>query len=59
MCHLDKRYKQKGMKGGPVRIVENGHEPNPVWQFESVDIEHEPGSEQIPDKEFSVCGWGK
>jgi hypothetical protein len=24
-----------------------------------VDIEHEPGSEQIPDKEFSVCGWGK
>ena len=25
MCHLDKRYKQKGMYGGPVIIVEKTH----------------------------------
>jgi hypothetical protein len=27
MCHLDKRYKQKGMYGGPAIIVEKTH-PN-------------------------------
>ena len=70
MCRLGKRYKKKGMYGGPAIIVEKKHpnkeettkvitvHTNQILSDESVDVEHEPRSAKIPDRAFSVCGWG-
>jgi hypothetical protein len=58
------------MYGGLVKIVGKTH-PNKeattktitihtsqILSDESVDVEHEPRSAKIPDRVFSVYGWG-